>query len=76
MELNISVCETAKLMGKQPYFVRTGIRQQKLPIGCAVQNPGGHWTYHITIPKLAAYFGVSCDVLVEELKKLKEKKEC
>lgn len=48
---NISVLEAAKLMGKSPQFIRIGLQRKILPIGYAVQNEKGHYSYYIS-PKL------------------------
>ena len=42
-------------LGVSPMFIAIGMRQDKLPIGFAVQNNNGNWSYHIVAERLIAY---------------------
>lgn len=42
-------------LGVSPMFISIGMRQDKLPIGFAVKNNGGSWSYHIIGERLIAY---------------------
>lgn len=45
----------AKYIKETPTFIRRGLQQNRLPIGSAVQNPSGKWSYHISPGLLVAY---------------------
>jgi hypothetical protein len=45
----------AQYLNVTPVFVRLGLQQSRLPFGCAVQNPSGKWSYHISPGLLVAY---------------------
>lgn len=53
--MRISVTDAARRMGKSPMYVRMGLRTGRLPIGTAVQMPGGRWSYHIARERLERY---------------------
>lgn len=62
--LNISTAEAAKLMEKNPLFVREGMKRGEIEIGTAMQMPGSaKWNFYISPPALAHYLGVSLDAL-------------
>lgn len=52
---NVLPTVAAKYINETPVFVRLGLQQNRLPIGSAVQNPGGKWSYHISPGLLVAY---------------------
>ena len=53
---NVSIRETAQLMGKSEMFVRIGLRCGALPIGTAIKLPdSSRYTYYIS-PKLLEEF--------------------
>ena len=53
---NVSIRETAQLMGKSEMFVRIGLRRGVLPIGTAIKLPdSSRYTYYIS-PKLLEEF--------------------
>ena len=54
----LSVEKTAKLLKKDPQWVRLGLQQQQLSFGSAVKKPTGHWSYHIVATKVYEYAGV------------------
>lgn len=45
----------ARYINETPVFVRLGLQQNRLPIGSAVKNPSGKWSYHISPGLLVAY---------------------
>ncbi|WP_040985461.1 hypothetical protein [Oceanobacillus jeddahense] len=57
MERNVSVVETAEILGKSPQFVRIGLQRGLLPFGIAIQMSGGKYTYHISRKQLEEYIG-------------------
>lgn len=52
---NVLPTVAAKYIGETPVFVRLGLQQNRLPIGSAVQNPSGKWSYNISPGLLVAY---------------------
>lgn len=55
-------------LGVSPMFISIGMRQDKLPIGFAVKNSGGSWSYHIIGERLIAYKnGKLTEVLIDEI---------
>lgn len=54
---NVSVAQTAKIIGKGEEFVRGGLRMGTAPFGFAVRNKS-RWSYHISPKKLNDYVGV------------------
>lgn len=51
---NLTIKETAKLLGKSEMFVRIGIQRGLLPFGTAILLPGRQkYSYHI--PKSSVY---------------------
>lgn len=42
-------------LGVSPMFISIGMRQDKLPIGFAIKNNNGGWSYHIIAERLIAY---------------------
>lgn len=60
MDKNISVIETAKMLGKCQQFVRVGLQRGILPFGYAVKL-SSMWTYHISAHKLNEYLGIIDD---------------
>ncbi len=56
--MNLTVKEAAKLMGKTEQFVRIGLQRELLPIGNAVLNPGGKYSYYISPELFEKYTGI------------------
>lgn len=53
-------------LGVSPMFISIGMRQDKLPIGFAVKNNGGSWSYRIIAERLIAYKnGKLTEVLID-----------
>lgn len=44
---DITVEEVAKILRKNPQFVRIGLQQNRLPFGNAVKTTSGRWSYVI-----------------------------
>lgn len=61
----MSVAEAAKRMGKNPEYVRAGLRQQRFSFGTAVQSKSGQWNYHIS---RASFWQYQYGYIPEELK--------
>ena len=57
--LTISVEDAAKIIEKNPQYIRFGLQQGRLPFGSAVQKPNGKWSYNIIKSKLLEYAGVN-----------------
>lgn len=62
--------EAAAIMGASAQFVRIGIQQGILPIGCAVKM-FSIWTYNISKERLEAYLGRNIE---QELNQLRQNK--
>lgn len=56
--MNITVKEAAKMMGKTEQFIRIGLQRGLLPIGNAIQNPGGKYSYYISPELFEKYTGI------------------
>jgi len=53
-------------LGVSPMFISIGMRQDKIPIGFAIRNTGGSWSYHIIAERLIAYKnGKLTEVLID-----------
>lgn len=53
-------------LGVSPMFISIGMRQDKLPIGFAIKNNNGGWSYHIIAERLIAYKnGKLLEVLID-----------
>lgn len=53
-------------LGVSPMFIAMGMRQDRLPIGFAVKNNNGGWSYHIIAERLIAYKnGKLTEILVD-----------
>lgn len=52
---NVPVSVAAKLLDVSPMYIRIGLRNNRLPIGSAVQISGTQWTYHISPGLLKEY---------------------
>ncbi len=55
----ISVETAAKIIRKDPQYVRLGLQQGRFPFGTAIQKPNGRWTYNIIEPKVYEYAGIN-----------------
>lgn len=52
-------------LGCSPMFISIAMRQEKLPIGFAINKGGDSWSYHIIPERLIAYkYGKISEVLV------------
>lgn len=56
-EYTLTVCEAAKLIGKDPQFVRIGLQKKQLPYGHAVEKTNGGYDYVIYKHALAQFIG-------------------
>lgn len=56
--MNLTVKEAAKLMNKSEQFIRIGLQRNILPIGNAVLNPGGKYSYYISPELFEKYTGI------------------
>lgn len=56
--MNLTVKEAARLMGKTEQFVRIGLQRNLLPIGNAVLNSGGKYSYYISPELFEKYTGI------------------
>ena len=54
----MSVEIAAKIIRKDPQYVRLGLQQGRFPFGTAVQKPNNRWTYSIIAPKVYEYAGI------------------
>jgi hypothetical protein len=57
------VARVAKAMNVSQQFIRIGLQNGVLPIGSAVKNPGGRWSYYISPKKLFEYTGIKLEDL-------------
>lgn len=56
---NLTIKETAKLLGKSEMFVRIGIQRGILPFGTAILLPGRKkYSYHIPKASVYEYLGL------------------
>lgn len=67
---NLTVKETAAILGKPENFVRVGLQTGRLPFGSAVQMTGGRWSYHISEPALKAYLTGERVLVTDDIIKL------
>jgi len=56
--MNLTVKDAARLMNKTEQFVRIGLQRGLLPIGVAIKNPGGKYSYHISPKLFEEYTGI------------------
>lgn len=54
---NLSVAEAARLMNKNPQFIRIGLQKNILPFGYAVQT-SSKWSYFISPSKFTETTGI------------------
>ena len=66
MKGNLPVAEAARLMNKNPQFVRVGLQRGILPFGYAVQT-SSKWTYFISPVKFTEFTGIPVKVEEGEL---------
>jgi len=53
-------------LGVYPMFISMAMQQERLPIGFAVKNNNGSWSYHIIAERLIAYKnGKLTEVLID-----------
>lgn len=55
----IPTAVAAQVMGKSEDFIRWGLRQNRLPIGDAVQMSDNRWSYYISSKLLSDYTGIT-----------------
>ena len=60
MKGNLPVAEAARLMNKNPQFVRVGLQRGILPFGYAVQT-SSKWTYFISPLKFTETTGIKLE---------------
>lgn len=60
MKGNLPVAEAARLMNKNPQFVRVGLQKGILPFGYAVQT-SSKWTYFISAVKFTEFTGIKVE---------------
>ncbi len=65
--MNITVKEAAKLMNRTEQFIRIGLQRGLLPIGTAVQNPGGKYSYYISPELFEKYTGIKVETKKENI---------
>lgn len=53
----MKVTEAAKIMGKDPQFVRIGLQRGLLPFGWAIQISPKRWSYFISEKLFAEFVG-------------------
>ena len=70
---SISVIEAAKLMHKDPQFIRSGLINGILPFGSAIKVTSKRYSYHICPRKFAAYMGIDKNSMEEIMGDLKSK---
>ena len=66
--MNLTVKEAARLMGKTEQFVRIGLQRNLLPIGHAILNPGGKYSYYISPELFEKYTGIKVQTKKENIK--------
>ena len=59
--MNLKVDDVARLMKKSPQFIRVGLQRGLLPIGHAIQNPGGKYSYYISPKLFEEYTGIKVE---------------
>lgn len=57
MKENVSVADTAKVLGKSEQFVRIGLQRNLLPLGVAIKISSCRYSYHISPKLLREYIG-------------------
>ena len=56
---NITIAESARLMGVSQQFVRVGLQKKILPFGYAVQVSASRYTYFISKHKFKEHTGIT-----------------
>lgn len=56
----LTTIEAARIIGKNPDYIRIGLRQGVFNFGSAVppKKPGGNWNYNIIKSKFLEYAGI------------------
>lgn len=57
--LNLTVLDAAKIMHKDPEYIRKGLRTGRLPFGSAIYVSKKRYSYHISASKFAVYMGIT-----------------
>lgn len=70
--MNLKVKEAAKLMNKTEQFIRIGLQRGLLPIGTAVKNPGGKYSYYISPELFEKYTGIKVETKKENTESTKQ----
>lgn len=71
LKRNISVKDTALIMGKSEMFVRIGLQRGILPIGTAVQMPNStRYSYYISPKLLEEFLGEIVCTNVDKIDKI------
>lgn len=55
----MSVIEAARIIGKNPSFIRVGLQRNLLPFGTAIKVSNKRYNYHICPNKFYEYLGVN-----------------
>lgn len=63
--IKLSVIDAAKIMKKDPQFIRKGLRTGRLPFGSAIYVHKKRYSYYISPIKFANYLGITEERLKE-----------
>ena len=55
----MTVNEAARILGKNPSYVRVGLQRNLLPFGSAVKVSRNRYNYHICPAKFYEYLGIN-----------------
>lgn len=64
----ITIEEAAKMIKKDPHYVRLALRQKRFDFGDAIQKEDGNWTYIIFPIKFYRYIGYEGRLENEEVR--------
>lgn len=56
---NLPIREAARLMGKDPQYVRVAIQRGMLPFGIAIKGTGDRYSYYISRKQFEEYTGIN-----------------
>lgn len=57
-ESGMKVVDAARIMGKDPQFIRIGLQRGLLPFGWAIKISPKRWSYYISPKLFEQYVGV------------------
>ncbi len=63
----MTVLDAARIMHKDPQYIRKGLRTGRLPFGSALYVHPKRYSYHVCAGKFATYLGISLKDLEELL---------